>query len=58
LHYDTVSNKANQDVTGFEMGNTSARFDNEILAYNQSTNASYGVGENQCFSNHIPGKYF
>jgi hypothetical protein len=42
---DITSNKPSQDVTGFEMGNTSARFNNEILAYNQSSNGFYGVGE-------------
>ncbi|MDZ4329994.1 MAG: choice-of-anchor D domain-containing protein, partial [Flavobacterium sp.] len=42
---DVISNKPNQDVTGFEMGDTSARFNNEILAYNQSSSGTYGVAE-------------
>jgi hypothetical protein len=42
---DVLSNKPTQDVTGFELGNTSVRFTNELLAYNQAANSSYGVGE-------------
>ncbi|WP_367754919.1 choice-of-anchor D domain-containing protein [Flavobacterium sp. WC2430] len=42
---DVINNKPSQDVTGFEMGNTSSRFLNEILAYNQASSSTYGVGE-------------
>ncbi|MFV8339636.1 choice-of-anchor D domain-containing protein [Flavobacterium sp. LB3P21] len=42
---DIVSNKPSQDVTGFEMGDTSNRFTNDLLAYNQSAQTSYGVAE-------------
>ncbi|WP_310560128.1 choice-of-anchor D domain-containing protein [Flavobacterium sp.] len=42
---DITSNKNNQDVTGFEMGNTSSRYSNEIIAYNQAAFTAYGVGE-------------
>ncbi|MDI1255031.1 MAG: choice-of-anchor D domain-containing protein [Flavobacterium sp.] len=46
---DIATNKNSQDVTGFEMGNTSARYNtsggNDLVAYNQGANTSYGVGE-------------
>ena len=42
---DTAFNKPAQDVTGFEMGDTSARHLNEVLAYNQGPQSSYGVAE-------------
>jgi len=46
---DTAINKNNQDVTGFQMGNTSSRYNNlggnDLVAYNQATNTSYGVAE-------------
>ena len=42
---DTTTNKGSQDVTGFEMGNTSARHTNELIAYNQGANTSFGVAE-------------
>ncbi|MEQ3655059.1 MAG: LamG-like jellyroll fold domain-containing protein [Dokdonia sp.] len=32
-----------EDVTGFEMGNTSIRFTDEAFAYNQGTRANYGI---------------
>ncbi|MDO8316304.1 MAG: choice-of-anchor D domain-containing protein, partial [Flavobacterium sp.] len=32
---DTATNKGSQDVTGFQMGNTSARHNNDVIAYNQ-----------------------
>lgn len=42
---DTETNKGSQDVTGFQMGNTSARHNNDLIAYNQAANTSYGVAE-------------
>ncbi|WP_426064110.1 choice-of-anchor D domain-containing protein [Flavobacterium sp. DSP2-3-1] len=44
---DITVNKGSQDVTGFEMGNTSSRYGvgQEVLAYNQAANTSYGTGE-------------
>ncbi|WP_298151813.1 choice-of-anchor D domain-containing protein [Flavobacterium sp.] len=46
---DVTVNKNSQDVTGFQMGNTSARYNasggNDLVAYNQAANTSYGVGE-------------
>lgn len=42
---DITSNKNNQDVTGFEMGNTSSRHSQELIAYNQAANTSFGVAE-------------
>ena len=32
-----------EDVTGFEMGNTSARFANDVVAFNQGPQNNYGV---------------
>lgn len=42
---DKSTNRESQDVTGFEMGNTSARHSNELIAYNQGAETSYGVSE-------------
>lgn len=42
---DVATNQASQDVTGFEIGNTSARHTNELIAYNQGAQTSYGVAE-------------
>ncbi|OAB26620.1 Por secretion system C-terminal sorting domain-containing protein [Flavobacterium fryxellicola] len=42
---DVISNKPDQDVTGFEMGDTSNRFTNDLLAYNQGSQTNYGVAE-------------
>ena len=42
---DVASNRPNQDITGFEMGARTARFDNEIISYNQAASNAYGVGE-------------
>lgn len=42
---DVAVNKNSQDVTGFQMGNTSSRHANETLAYNQGANTSYGIAE-------------
>lgn len=42
---DVNANQGNQDVTGFSMGNSSARYTNEIVAYNQAANAEYGEAE-------------
>jgi hypothetical protein len=42
---DVTVNKNSQDVTGFQMGNTSSRHNNEILAYNQAANTAYGIAE-------------
>jgi hypothetical protein len=42
---DTTVNKLSQDVTGFEMGNTSSRHANELIAYNQAANTAFGVAE-------------
>lgn len=42
---DTTTNKGSQDVTGFEMGNTSTRHSNELIAYNQGAQTSFGVAE-------------
>ncbi len=33
---------ANQDITGIAIGNTSARFTNDIVAYNQGAQTNYG----------------
>lgn len=41
---DDIANNS-QDVTGFQLGNTSSRFSNEILAYNQANSGNYGIGE-------------
>ena len=40
---DYMVSSPSQDVTGFEMGNTSVRFTNDVIAYNQGPNTSYGV---------------
>ncbi|MBE17123.1 MAG: hypothetical protein CL867_12835 [Cytophagaceae bacterium] len=32
-----------EDVTGFEMGDTSARFTNDVVAYNQGPQTNYGI---------------
>ena len=32
-----------EDVTGFEMGNTSARFTNDVVAFNQGPQTNYGI---------------
>lgn len=42
---DIATNPGSQDVTGFQMGNTSSRHANEILAYNQGAETAYGIGE-------------
>lgn len=42
---DIATNQGSQDVTGFSMGNSSARYTNEIVAYNQAANVEYGEGE-------------
>ncbi|WP_298147193.1 choice-of-anchor D domain-containing protein [Flavobacterium sp.] len=42
---DIATNRNSQDVTGFQMGNTSVRHTNEVLAYNQGAQTSYGTGE-------------
>lgn len=45
---DIATNKNSQDVTGFEMGNTSARYGAtaaDVVAFNQGANTSYGVAE-------------
>ena len=42
---DIATNKNSQDVTGFEMGNTSSRHSQELIAYNQGANTSFGVAE-------------
>ncbi len=42
---DIATNKNSQDVTGFELGNTSSRHSNELLAYNQGANTAYGTSE-------------
>jgi trimeric autotransporter adhesin len=44
---DLAVNKNSQDVTGFEMGNTSTRFgaNADIVAYNQGANTGYGIAE-------------
>ena len=42
---DTATNKNSQDVTGFEIGNTSSRHTNELIAYNQGANTAFGIGE-------------
>ncbi|NDP26323.1 MAG: choice-of-anchor D domain-containing protein [Flavobacterium sp.] len=36
---------SNQDVTGFELGNTSFRHGSELIAYNQGAQTSFGVAE-------------
>lgn len=41
---DDIANNS-QDVTGFQLGNTSSRYTNEILAYNQANSGSYGIAE-------------
>ena len=42
---DITTNRGSQDVTGIEMGNTSARHSNELFAYNQGAETSYGISE-------------
>ncbi|MGK4567305.1 choice-of-anchor D domain-containing protein [Flavobacterium sp. 3HN19-14] len=45
---DITQNKNSQDVTGFEMGNTSVRYGTtaaDVVAYNQGAQTSYGVAE-------------
>ncbi|AWA31311.1 hypothetical protein HYN48_15095 [Flavobacterium magnum] len=44
---DIAINKNSQDVTGFEMGNTSTRYgaNPDIVAYNQGASSSYGIAE-------------
>jgi hypothetical protein len=42
---DVNTNQGSQDVTGFSMGNSSARYLNEIVAYNQAANTEYGEAE-------------
>lgn len=42
---DIATNRNSQDVTGFQMGNTSVRHLNETLAYNQGAQTSYGIAE-------------
>ncbi|AWI27107.1 choice-of-anchor D domain-containing protein [Flavobacterium pallidum] len=45
---DLAVNKNSQDVTGFEMGNTSTRYGTsaaDVVAYNQGANTSYGIAE-------------
>ncbi|MFT5864200.1 MAG: hypothetical protein ACI828_002874, partial [Flavobacteriales bacterium] len=34
-----------EDVTGFEMGNTSARFTDDIVGYNLGPNTNYGIAQ-------------
>lgn len=40
---DYRDNAPSEDVTGFEMGDTSARFTNDVIAYNQGPNTDYGI---------------
>lgn len=42
---DVNTNQGSQDVTGFYMGNSSSRYSNEIVAYNQAANTEYGEAE-------------
>ena len=42
---DIDTNKNSQDVTGFQMGNTSSRFSNDLVAYNQGANTAFGIAE-------------
>lgn len=42
---DVNTNQGSQDVTGFSMGNSSVRYNNEIVAYNQAANTEYGEAE-------------
>ncbi len=42
---DINTNQGSQDVTGFSMGSSSARYTNELVAYNQAANSEYGVAE-------------
>ncbi|MBQ0908265.1 choice-of-anchor D domain-containing protein [Flavobacterium sp. F-328] len=42
---DVGTNQASQDVTGFQMGASSARYDDEVVAYNQAANTVFGVAE-------------
>jgi hypothetical protein len=45
---DVTLNKegaSNQDATGFELGASSSRHTNELIAYNQAANSAYGVAE-------------
>ncbi len=42
---DISINPGSQDVTGFEMGASSARYSNEVVAFNQASEASYGAAE-------------
>ncbi|MFD0862451.1 choice-of-anchor D domain-containing protein [Sungkyunkwania multivorans] len=42
---DIATNPGSQDVTGFELGNSSARYSGESVAYNQGSESSYGAAE-------------
>ncbi|RMB63853.1 choice-of-anchor D domain-containing protein [Dokdonia sinensis] len=42
---DYVNVAPSEDVTGFELGNTSARFNNDVAAFNLGTQLDYGVAE-------------
>ncbi len=42
---DVGTNQSNQDVTGIQIGNTSNRHINELLAYNQGSETSFGISE-------------
>ncbi len=42
---DIATNRNSQDITGFQMGNTSVRHANETVAYNQGAQTSYGTAE-------------
>ncbi len=55
---DVAANQGNQDVTGFSMGNSSARYSNEIAAYNQAANTDYGEGEISTTKSYIGPQIF
>ncbi|MES2728132.1 MAG: choice-of-anchor D domain-containing protein, partial [Bacteroidota bacterium] len=55
---DTGTNKGSQDVTGFQMGNTSSRHSNDVLAYNQGANTSFGIAENSTTKNYTSVNIF
>lgn len=55
---DVTVNQGSQDVTGFSMGNSSARYSNEIAAYNQAAEAEYGEGEISTTKSYIGPQIF
>lgn len=55
---DINTNPGSQDVTGFSMGNSSARYANEIVAYNQAANTEYGEAETSTTKSYVGPQIF